>query len=581
MRKLGFTLPVMLVVLGLLAVMTPACGPGGKLVIRAVPGQAYVYLDGTPIADASRSGQDDLVLTHVTPGEHTVGVYNYGYKPEVQKVTITDRKITRIYVPLTPEGGTVSGPWGRIQIEGAPHAAVLLNGKTPEFLVGHADEFDNDIIWKQELLVPPGTHQLTVQDRNTTVWSGPVTVAANQRVIVHVKEGGKQVTTKWPRGEKLSNLPRFRAGLASATVAVAPVKTQMSVNPTQVDCGGTARLTWSSTDAVTGQIAGVGDVPASGDREIKPTDTTNYTLTAAGPGGTATASATVNVNKAVQASLNVSPAEVRYERVGDKVAEQGTATVTWSTSNADTVALDPFGSVDASGTRTVQGTPQQTANGPVDQTLTYTLKASNACGGSETRTATLHIAGLIKPAVTSAGVESALSSIYFPTAYPSEQEPGTGLLRSQKTKLTALADAFKKYLEADPNARLSIEGNADTRGSDKYNQALSERRTEIVKQFLVSQGISADKIDSRAFGKGSNLDRDTVKQLEDQDPNKPTAKVLKRRARTAWLAYNRRVDIVLLPGNQRSSRLYPYNADDFKLLWPVAKPARKEVEKAE
>ena len=102
----------------------------------------------------------------------------------------------------------------------------------------------------------------------------------------------------------------------------------------------------------------------------------------------------MNVNTAIPASLSVSPAEVRYHKVGDKVDQQGTATVTWSAGNADTVSVDPLGSVGASGNREVQITPSKTSVGPIDETVTYTLHASNACGGSETRTATLAHHGL-------------------------------------------------------------------------------------------------------------------------------------------------------------------------------------------
>ena len=59
--------------------------------------------------------------------------------------------------------GTVSGPWGCITLEGAPRAAVLLNGKDPAvFFVGHGDEFNNEWGWQQELIVPPGKYELTV-----------------------------------------------------------------------------------------------------------------------------------------------------------------------------------------------------------------------------------------------------------------------------------------------------------------------------------------------------------------------------------------------------------------------------------
>jgi outer membrane protein OmpA-like peptidoglycan-associated protein len=565
----------------MLALMTSSCIRGGRLEVRAVPNQAFVYLDGVPIGDAGRSRDHDILLNDISPGEHTVGVYNYGYKPEVQKVTITEGQTTHLRVPLTALPGTVSGPFGRIQIEGGDHAAVLLNGKTPEYLVGNADEFNNDWHWKQQLLVPPGTHELTVQNRGTTVWSGPVTVAAGQRLIVHVNREGAQTTASWPEGQTLNNLPRFQAGIASATVAVAAPKAQISASSAQIDCGGSARLTWSSSDAVTGGISGLGEVPASGDREVQPKENTTYTYSVSGPGGKATASATVNVNKAIQASLEVSPAEISYQRTGEKVSEQGSATIKWSTSNADSVTLEPFGKVDPSGSRTVQAEPKQTAVGSISETTTYTLNASNACGGSETRTATLRVTGTIKPAVTEASLETFLASVYFPTAYPTKNKADVGLLASQRQSLTQFAAALKRYLQDDPSARLRLEGNADDRGPAKYNMALSERRVEIVKQFLISQGIPAAAIDTQAFGLTDNLDREAVRQLEERNPNPPTMKMVGRRARVDWLAHNRRVDIVLLPSGISSARFYPYNAGDFKILWQAPRPALRVVEKAQ
>ncbi|MBZ5542467.1 MAG: OmpA family protein [Acidobacteriia bacterium] len=551
------------------------------LEVRAVPSQAYVYLDGTPIGDASRSRDRNIRINGITPGEHTVGIYNYGYKPEVQKVTIVEGKIEHLRVHLTPINGTVSGPWGRIQIEGGRHGAVLLNGKSPEYLVGHADEFNNERGWKQELLVPPGTHQLTVLDRDTVIWSGPVTVAANQRVVVHVNKNGEQKSSNWPRGEKLSNLPRFEAKIASATVAVAKPTAQISAASTEVKCGGTAHLSWSSTDAVQGQISGVGEVAASGERDIQPKDTTTYTYTATGPGGAATSSATVNVDKTVQASLEVSPPEVRYEGVGSNVVQQGTATVTWTTSNADSVSIEPFGKVDPTGSRSVQATANQTVSGPVNETRTYVLSASNACGGSVTRTATLRVVGSIKPAIaefTEAMLVTRLASVYFPTAYPLKKVPGVGLVRSQRDSLLKLADGLKKYLEVDPQARIRLEGNADKRGAKKYNEVLSERRVDIVKQFLISAGIPTAAIDTTAFGKDKNLDRAGVRELEQQNPEKPPVKLVGKRLGVDWLAHNRRVDIVLLPGGQTSIRFYPYAAGEFKILWQAPRPPQKKVE---
>jgi len=572
MRKRDFSRVGILIVLVSITLFVSAC-TRTKLEVRAVPPQAYVYLDGTPIGDSGRSGDHNLRLHSISPGEHTVGVYAYGYKPEVRKVTIPEQGGIRLDIPMTPVGGQVSGPWGRIQIEGGRHSAVLLNGTSPEYLVGNADQFNHDIFWKQELLVPPGTHQLTLLNRAETVWSGPVTVGANERVIVNIGKGGEQKTDAWPRGQQLSSVPRFHAGTASSTVAVGKPTAQISSSAGQIACGGSSRLTWSSTDAVGGQISGLGDVAASGEREVQPKETTTYTLTATGPGGNATASTTVNVGTAVQASLTVSPEEIRYRRKGDEVLEQGTATLAWSAVGADSASLDPFGSVSATGSRTLQATPRKTDPGPVDETVTYTLRAGNACGGSETRTASLHITGVIEPAISieeTTLLESrlAMNSIYFPTALPSKQDAKGGLVMSQQRSLTELATGFKRYLEARPEAHLIIQAHADRRGTKEYNQALSERRSERVKQFLVDQGVSAGALETVGYGSEQNLNEAEVKLLVEQNRNLTAddRKKLMKNWRAIVLANNRRVDVMLSTTKQQSTRFFPFNAEDFQQL---------------
>jgi outer membrane protein OmpA-like peptidoglycan-associated protein len=557
----------------LLAAIAPAFAQEGKLRVRVRPIQAYVFVDGRAIGDGAFSGFNQLLIAHLSPGEHTVSIYNYGYKSQTHKVTIEPKKTSYLDVTLEAIPGTASGPWGRIQIEGGDHAAVLLNGKTPDFFVGQADEFNHDIIWKQELLVPAGTHQLTLVRGDNPIWSGSVTVPAGKRVIVDIGKSGEQKVTDWPRGQQLSSLPPFRAGMASATVAINPVSAQFAANPTQIGCGESAKLTWSSTGAVENEISGVGKVAASGEQTVQPKQTTTYTLNAAGPGGVATPSATVNVASGIQASVSVSPAEVRYRRKGDKVLEQGSATVSWSATGADSASLDPFGSVSPSGSRTVQATPKKSTVGPIDETVTYTLQAANACGGSETRTASLHITGAIEPAISveeTTMLESrlAMNSVYFPTALPSKQDPSGGLVMSQQRALTGLAEAFKRYLEARPEAHLILQAHADRRGSKEYNQALSERRSARVKQFLTSQGIPASAVETVGYGSDQNLSEAEVKQLVEKNPNLTDAdrKQLMKNWRAIVLANNRRVDIMLSTTKQQSTRFFPFNAEDFKVL---------------
>jgi outer membrane protein OmpA-like peptidoglycan-associated protein len=440
----------------------------------------------------------------------------------------------------------------------------LLNGKTPDFFVGHGDEFDHEWWWKQELVVPPGTYQVTILGAHTgnEVWSGPVEVPANQRVVVDIPKGVRK-TVPWPRGEKLTSLARFKAGSASATVAVAKPTAELSVTAAQVNCGDASQLKWSSSDAPQVEITPVGQVTASGEQAVQPTQSTTYQLTAVGPGGTATTSTTVNVNTAVQADLGLSPAEVHYKRVGDKVVEDSGTALNWTASNASKVSIDPLGAVDPSGNRTLQVAPHKTDPGSVDETVTYTLNASNGCGGSETRTATLRIVGSIEPEPT-----VSMRSVYFPTDQPRTLKSEAALLPSEKDALTAIADSFKKYLADKPDAHLVLSGHADRRGLEAYNKPLSERRAELAKQFLVEQGIPEANIETQAYGKEKNLTADQVKQLLEQDSNlsaEDRQKALQKLT-TIVLSYNRRVDLTLNPTGQESTQSYPFKTDDFARL---------------
>jgi len=283
-------------------------------------------------------------------------------------------------------------------------------------------------------------------------------------------------------------------------------------------------------------------------------------------------STTVEVNPVVQSSLSASPTEVSYRRIGDKIIQQGSTTLNWSSSNSDAASLDPGGSVDASGTKSIPLSPTQTGNGPVDEEFKYTLKATNVCGGSDTKTVAVHLKGSVEPIPI-----VKLHSVFFPSDYPTKRYPEVGLVRSQQEALTELATGFKQYLEYDPDAKLSLVGYTDVRGANDYNLALSELRVERAKEFLVSQGIAAEKISIEAEGKQKQLDKATVSDLQNRNPH-PLPETRARNSRATWLAYNRRVDIVLIPSNAESVRFYPNQAADSEIIWQRPKPARSAVE---
>ena len=542
----------------------------GRLKVTVSPKQAYTFVDGKAIGPGNRT-------VKLAVGTHHLVVANYGYKFFEQDVSIDSAKTIPVNVDLVSAGSEVAGPRGRIQIEvgtlRAGDAAVLLNGKKPEYFVGHVDEFNHDIMLHQELIVPPGTHEVTVTRHGKEYWSGSVTVAANQRVILNISNG-KQKIRDWPGGSsQLSGaIPRFTAGTASATIAVAPVGGSVSANPPNINCSQNTQLTWTSGETIDADMSGMSPVQTTGEKTISPRQTTVYQLTATGPGGVTKPSATVEVNPVVRASLSASPAEVRYRRIGDKVIEQGGATLSWSSSNADAASLSSLGSVDGSGTKSVDLAPNQTANGPVDEEFKYTLTATNVCGGSDTKTVAVRVKGSIDPVPA-----VLLKSVFYPTDYPDRHNPALGLLSSQREALTTLASGFVKYLEYDPGAKLSLVAHTDPRGGPEYNSSLSLRRAELTKQFLVSQGVPQEKIETSSEGVGNVLDEQAVAQLEAQSPDPLPADRAAQKSSTLF-AYQRRVDIVLTPTNAQSVRFYPAEASDFPILWQRPKPARNAVE---
>jgi peptidoglycan-associated lipoprotein len=64
----------------------------------------------------------------------------------------------------------------------------------------------------------------------------------------------------------------------------------------------------------------------------------------------------------------------------------------------------------------------------------------------------------------------------------------------------AVLDQKVAILQANPALRIRISGHCDERGSDEYNLALGNRRATAAKQYLVSHGIDASRIETVSYG---------------------------------------------------------------------------------
>ena len=96
----------------------------------------------------------------------------------------------------------------------------------------------------------------------------------------------------------------------------------------------------------------------------------------------------------------------------------------------------------------------------------------------------------------------------------------SGIKASERHKL----DAAKAYLEANPTARLLLEGHCDWKGTAEYNLGLGDRRANAAKQYLTTSGVAADKLEVLSKG-----DLDAVENADE-----------------ATQAKDRRVELVVL-----------------------------------
>jgi len=76
------------------------------------------------------------------------------------------------------------------------------------------------------------------------------------------------------------------------------------------------------------------------------------------------------------------------------------------------------------------------------------------------------------------------------------------LLRTAQTKLDQVAEALKAESE---DKGIVVEGHTDSRGAETTNQELSLRRATVVRDYLVSRGVSSSKITSKGLGEGRPL----------------------------------------------------------------------------
>lgn len=243
------------------------------------------------------------------------------------------------------------------------------------------------------LSIPGGPSELTAQV-SVTVTGGPPVINEFKATPRTISEGepsllewrttnADQVTiepglgTQQPEGS-LSVMPRVTttyrliatrgaqtAPTQEVVVVVAsgnqPMVKTFNATPQTIQAGEEVTLNWEATNATSVSIDnGIGAQATTGEVKVRPTQTTIYTLTASGPGGSASAPVTVTVIPVGD------PVITRFDATPMTIAPGGQAELNWDTNNAASVSLD-----NGIGARPAKGTEIVT---PL-VTTTYTLTA--------------------------------------------------------------------------------------------------------------------------------------------------------------------------------------------------------------
>jgi peptidoglycan-associated lipoprotein len=177
---------------------------------------------------------------------------------------------------------------------------------------------------------------------------------------------------------------------------------------------------------------------------------------------------------------------VNLQASSNTIQRGASVTLTWSSTNATTLSLSPeIGNVSAEGTQRV--TPQDST--------TYTLTATGPGGSAD---ASVHITVSAPPPPVAKAPESTLQDLFDRAVKDAYFEYDKADVRPDaRDALTQTAQFLRSY----PQLKVVIEGHCDERGSTEYNLALGDRRAAAAKQFLVSLGITADRMETVSYGK--------------------------------------------------------------------------------
>src|SRR5712692_4335548 len=278
----------------------------------------------------------------------------------------------------------------------------------------------------------------------------------------------------------------FAISILIGAVGCAKPKVQLQVSRDRLQQGEDVRVNWSSTDAKQVTLNGK-PVDKTGAQVFTPDNTTTYTAVAT------RGKKEARDSKVVAVTPRPASPSIRISADQDAIVRGQSATLRWSSNNADRVTISELGTVPSAGSRVVSPlqstTYNATATGPggtdnASARVTVTEEASvEPTGRPRTNPTNPTIAALFNQWV---------QAVYF------DYDKSEFLPQSRDTLRRAA-----QWLTEAPNRSIvfRIEGNCDPRGTEEYNIGLGERRAQAAKEFLASLGVEASRISTVSYGK--------------------------------------------------------------------------------
>jgi hypothetical protein len=295
-----------------------------KIFVDVTPRDAVVRIDGKVVDNPGKG-------VRVEPGKHTVEASSEGYKTESESVSVEKDQELRapaINLPKVPVPSFVAS---------AANPPTIKRGEA------------TTLTWKTK-----DARQVSIEGVGTFQGTDGTTTVSPQANTTYV------LTAKGDGGSKTQTVT------VNVVIPAAPKIDDFTATESTIVKGKSTKLKWNVQNAKEISIEPEvgGGLPPRGERDVRPTDTTEYVLTAKGDGVSITGKTRVTVTL---------PGKLAIEfKAADNSITQGQSTkLRWNVQNAAEVSIDHgIGSVPASGERTVS---------PAENT-TYTLTATGEGG---------------------------------------------------------------------------------------------------------------------------------------------------------------------------------------------------------